>query len=125
MAMRVQAALISRRQFLKQSNINKMNLRTYKHLKLHRKAIDILEMIKTCDERVEDSRNCLERSVASMWHHATKKHYEDRIKKYTAVKKRLTAYYSDILQRIIDPVLNNAVLLATIIVHENGVAEAV
>lgn len=93
-----------------------------KNLKLHKKALNILEMIETCENRLADYRGYLKKPYAA-YHCSTRFYYERNIDKHVAIRQRLINYYADVMLRLVSPVVENARLLGTIVINEKRIAE--
>jgi len=83
-------------------------MRTNALLKLHQRQVDILDMIISCNNRISNAEAELRRIKAENRPHATDWYYfmrldktnELSIKKHTAIRNRLIAYYRDVQERI-------------------------
>ncbi len=94
---------------------------TQKNLKLHKRSLCILEMIEICENRIADYRSYLNKPH-SVYYHITKDYYQKNVTRHLAIKQRLISYYADVMQRLIEPVINNARILGTITINELGKA---
>ena len=83
-------------------------MRTNALLKLHQRQVDILDMIITCNNRIANAEAELRMIKAETrpnvrdWHDFMQlgKSNELSIKKHTAIRNRLIAYYRDVQERI-------------------------
>ena len=98
-------------------------MRLLYNIKLHQKALTILEMIEKCDRIIADSKSFMTRYDAP-WFSFTRPMYQKTIDKHIAVKQRLIIYYSDVMRRLVEPAISNAIDLGTIVITENGYAHA-
>ncbi len=94
---------------------------TNKNLKLHKRALAILEMIEICDNRIQDYKNQLKRTP-KLYYDGVRNYYTKNIDKHIAIKDRLIRYYADVMVRLTNPIINNAILLGNISIDERGFA---
>jgi len=81
-------------------------------MKLHKRAVDCLDMIVTCDKRIGDANYDL-----NLWDKATwsdlirvmsnRDYFENKVLKYELIKQRLTKWYCEIMVRINDVALEH------------------
>jgi hypothetical protein len=76
-------------------------------LKLHQKAVDILDMIVSCDKRIGNAKDYLNRyyaakndSFSMLRLFNTEEDLISNVTRWEKVKERLTRYYIDVMGRI-------------------------
>lgn len=77
-------------------------------LKLHQRQVDILDMVISCNNRIANAESDLRliesetRQNVKAWHNYMEldKDRTNSIKKHTAIRNRLIAYYRDVQGRI-------------------------
>ncbi len=85
----------------------KRSFRAMRQMKLHQRAVDVLDMIVTCDKYLGDAQDNLKRWDAANWMDiirimSKRSQWEQSVNKYEAIKQRLTSWYIDIMGRIED-----------------------
>lgn len=106
--------------------LNKTNMTTQRHLKLHNRATCILEMIERCDYLINDAKDYLNNNCLAPWFVATKHIYAEQYYKYKGIKKRLVIYYADVIERLVRPAMeSNARVIGDIQVNQNGIANPI
>ena len=108
-------------EFLKDMQPITYSILTQKNLKLHKRALAILEMIETCETRINDYNYYLNKPRSSYFL-STKDYYQKNVARHLAIKQRLISYYADVMVRLTEPVICNAILLGTISINERGFA---
>ena len=72
---------------------------THKKIKMHEKCIAVLDMIQTCENRIDSAKLELKKDYTS-WFYDIKKHNQERIRIYEAIIERLTNYYLNLVKSI-------------------------
>ncbi len=86
----------------------KRSFRAARQLKLHQRAVDVLDMIVTADKRYANAEDYLRRYDASKnWMDMirimnNRNDLERELARYDAIRQRLTSWYIDIMGRIED-----------------------
>ncbi len=85
----------------------KRSFRAARQLKLHQRAVDVLDMIVTADKYLCDAQDNLKRWDAANWMDlirimSNRSQWEQSVNKYEAIRQRLTSWYIDIMSRIED-----------------------
>ncbi len=85
----------------------KRSFRAARQLRLHQRAVDVLDMIVTCDKYYADAEDNLKRWDKANWMDmirimSNRSQWEQSVNKYAAIKQRLTSWYIDIMGRIED-----------------------
>ena len=108
-------------EFLKDMQPLTYSILTQKNLKLHKRALAILEMIETCETRITDYNYYLSKP-RSQYFLSTQDYYRKNVTRHLAIKQRLIIYYADVMIRLTEPVISNAILLGRISIDERGFA---
>ncbi len=85
----------------------KRSFRAMRQMKLHQRAVDVLDMIVRCDNYYANAMDYLNRWDAANWMDMIRlvnkrDDLEKHVNKYAAIKQRLTSWYIDIMGRIED-----------------------
>lgn len=72
---------------------------THKKIKLHEKCIAVLDMIQTCEKRIDSAKLELRKEYAA-WFYDIKKYNQERIRVNNEIIARLTNYYLNLVQSL-------------------------
>ena len=116
-------------------------MRTQYFLKLHKKSLDVLEMLEKARARRSDAIKYINKGKTQQtaWHYLTLPKYEKQFTSMSAIIERLILRYAELVKQIAQPVIenpncnlelteckpgnkSNAVMLGDIKVNVNGYA---